>query len=272
MGLKNLRGRKNYGKMAKKALGKSKAVIVPSKKKVINPYIKKYVQQALSVKMEKKFFTNPVAYKAGILATGFNTSLGTGWNSANNIIPTIQQGVGQQQRIGNRVSTSGYITIRGHVVAVPTSAASNPFPNMPFYVRIVVWRQKQSMTTVSNTGILDDGITSGGGEFDGTLDDLMLPYNKDRFVIGGARQFMLQPNSTVGTYSSENLSRYPVSKFFKLRVPIPKTFVYNDTALDPSNCRWYMSAGIVNADGTLATTGTTRAQITADVLLQYQDA
>lgn len=271
MGLKNLRGnKKNYSKMAKKAVSKSKGLT--AKKTVINPVLKSYVNKIVKKQEEVKFFTAPIATKNSILGTGFNTTGNFGFNSASSIIPIIQQGVGQQQRIGNRIATKGYMTVRGHVLAMPTSASSNPYSNCPFYVRIVVWRQKQSFTTISNTQILDNGISAGGNDFDGSLDDLMTPYNKDRFQIGAVRTFMLQPNSTVGTYSSENLSKYPVSKFLRMYVKIPKVLTYNDNALDASNARWYVSAGIVNCDGTLAINTIVRAQITLDCTMRYTDA
>lgn len=267
-----LKPRKNYSKMAKKAVAKTKSnAVTVSQKSTINPLIKKYVKQAIAKEDENKFFTSDIAIKQAILGTGFNTTGAFGWNSLNNIIPVIQQGVGQQQRVGNKIRPTSFV-VRGHVLALPVNSTTNNFPNMPFYVRICVWRQKQSMTTISNTQILDNGVSAGGNDFDGTLDDLLVPYNKDRFEIGVSRQFVLQPNASAGTASSENLSKYPVSKMFKFKVPIPKTFMYNDAALDPSNCRWYMSAGIVNHDGTLSVTTNSRAQITAVGVLHYTDA
>lgn len=265
-------GKKNYAKMAKKATAKAtgKSLVVAQPK--INPLLKNYVSRLIHGQEEVKFFTNSCGYKQSILGSGFNTTTSMGYTSPNNILPIIQQGVGQQQRIGNRITTKGYLHIRGHVLALPTSSTTNPNANLPFYVKIVVWRQKQSMTTVSNTQILDDGISGGGNDFDGTLDDLMVPFNKNRFEIGAVRTFMLQPNSTVGTYSSENLSKYPVSKFFRMNVKIPKVLDYNDTASDPSNCRWFFSAGVVNVDGSLMINTIARASITAEAVLKYRDA
>lgn len=241
-------------------------------KAVINPALRKYVNKIVKSNEETKFFTTSIAYKQSILGSGFNTTGNFGYNTGSNILPVIQQGTGQQQRIGNRISTSGYFMVRGHVLALPTAALTNPYNNVPFYVKIVVWRQKPSMTTVSNTEIMDDGLTAGGVNFDGTLDDLMVPFNKDKFLIGATRTFMLQPNASTGTYSNENISKYPVSKFFKLRVPIPKTLSYNDVSADPTNCRWYLSAGIVNCDGALAINTIARAQITSEAVFRYKDA
>lgn len=271
MGLKNLRGRrKNYKKSAVGKVSKSNGL--KAKKTVINPLLKSYVKQIVRRNEETKFFTGSVAYKQSILGSGFNTTSNFGFNSSFSIVPTIQQGVGQQQRIGNRITTPGYITLRGHVIALPTSTTSNPYNNIPFYVKIVVWRQRQSLTTVSNTAILDNGISAGGNDFDGTLDDMMVPFNYDRFEIAATRTFVLQPNATIGTYSAENLSKYPMHKFLKMRVKVPKTLMYNDNSNDPTNSRWYVSAGIANFNGDLAINTIARAQITLDCTMKYTDA
>lgn len=271
MGLKNLRRRKMGGikKAPKSKVSKSNGL--QAKKLVVNPMLKSIVKRIVKKEEEVKHFTNPIWYKQNIFGTGFNTTTGLGITTISSILPVIQQGVGQQQRIGNRIRPVAFV-VRGHVVANPVTTTNNPYINVPFYVRICVWRQKQSMTTVSNTQFLDDGITNGGNDFDGTLDDLMVPFNKDRFDIPVVRQFMLQPcNSQVGL-TPETLSKFPVSRMFKFRVPLPKSLIYNDTAQDPSNCKWYMSAGIVNADGTLATTSVARAAITSVAVLKYTDA
>lgn len=264
--------KRNYARMAKKAVRKPKANGIKVSKPVINPVLKKYVSKLVNKTEEIKVFTNGLATKYNIQGSGFNTTGPFGFNSPSNIIPIISQGTGQHQRVGNVIRPKGKLYIRGHVVALPTSSTNNPFPNCPFYVKIVVWRQKASMSTISNTDILDNGITAGGINFDGTLDDLMIPFNRDKYVIGAVKTFSLQPNSTVSGYSTENLSRFPVSKFFKMYVDLPAKLTYNDTLLDPSNCRWYMSAGIVNCDGTLAINSIYRAQITADATMRFTDA
>lgn len=264
--------KKNYSRMAKKALAskKSSSNGIKTSQPVINPSLKAVVKRMINNTEEKKFMTASIAYKSNILGTGFNTTSNFGYTTSSSIIPVIQQGIGEQQRVGCKIRPVSFLC-RGHVLALPTGT-SNPYTNIPFYVRVVIWRQKQSMTTLSNTGFLDDGITGGGNDFDGSLDDLMVPYNKDRFQIAVARTFKLQPSANTGTQPAENLSKYPMSALFKFRIPLPKTLVYNDTASDPSNARWYMSAGIVNFDGQLAINSIIRANITAQTVLTYTDA
>lgn len=266
--------KKNYQKMAKKSLSKQKLSSngIKVSAPVVNPALKQYVNKIVKSNEETKILTNSIAYKSNITGIGFNTTGPTGFTSAFNILPVVAQGATQYNRIGNKISPVGNLLIRGHILALPTSSTSNPCPNLPFYVRVVVWRQKASMTTLTNSDILDDNVTAGGVPFDGTLDDLMIPFNKDKFVIGGVKTVKLQPNASVSTYSVENLSRYPVAQMFKMYVKLPKTITYNDTSADPSNCRWYFSAGVVNFDGSILTSSSIRANITAETVMKFKDA
>lgn len=265
--------KRNYARMAKKAVRKPKANGIKASKPVINPLLKRYVKSVVARGEETKYTTASIAYKSNIVGAGFNTTGPIGYNTITNIIPTVYQGSTNYQRNGNRISPVGNLLVRGHVLALPVSTTTNPFPNTPFYVRIVVWRARASMSTIFNSDILDDNIAPGGTSFDGTLDDMLLPYNKDKYIIASSKTIMLQPNATsTGTYASENLSKFPVSKMFKMYIPLPKVLVYNDTSSDPSNCRWYLSAGVCNVDGTLPISSQWRASITAEALIKFKDA
>lgn len=266
----------NVKRGAKKATRKPKANGLKVSKPVINPLLRSYVKRMINGEVETKFFTEPNATQAAIQGSGFNTTGPFGWTSIRSLIPIIQQGVGPQQRNGNQISPVGKLLVRGYVLALPTdggAGATNPFPNCPFYVRIVVWRQRGDIQTRSNSEILDDNLTAGGKVFDGTLDDLQVPFNKDKFVIGAVKQFMLQPNSSnIATNPLENLSGFPISKQFKLYLDLPNKIIYNDTGTTPQNACWYMSAGIVMCDGTIATNNFIRARITATTTMKFKDA
>lgn len=264
-------GKNRLQRKTKKVVAPPKANGVKVAKRVVNPVLKKMVKRMIGKTEEVKFFTQPIATKTAILGTGFNTTGNFGFNSGV-IVPQLSQGAGQTQRVGNQVQPKGKLMVKGHVLALPTSSTTNPFPNMPFYVRIVVWRHKLNYLQTTNPDILDNGFTAGGNPFDGTLDDLNVPFNRDKYDIGAVRVFSLQPNATVGTYSTENLSKYPVSKFFKMYVKLPAKLRYNDASLEPQNCRWYLSAGIVNHDGTLSVNTNARANITCDAVMRWSDA
>lgn len=263
-----IRKKRNYKRRPQKAL---KSNGIKALKPVINPALKKYVRSIVNKTEEIKMTTSNIAYRASVYGSGFNTTASTGYNTASSIIPVLYQGSGQSQRVGNKVRPLSFY-IRGNLVALPVNATTNTSQNMPFYVRIVVWKQTANSTGLSNIQFLEDGITSGGVDFNGYLDDLMIPFNKDRYTIGAVRTIKLQPNSSSFTTNPENLSKFAVSKLFRMKVKLPKSLNYNDTALDPTNARWYLSAGIVNMDGSTLAATQIRCQITAHAVLKYRDA
>lgn len=265
--------RTNYRKGAKKPAAKPKKNGIKVSKPVINPVLKRYVKKIVNGTEERKQFNLNLGEGSAIVGSGIS-STGTvyGYTTPSSVIPVIQGGVGVQQRVGNRIRpTSCYI--QGFVRALPVNTANNNHPNDPFYVRIVLFRHKTSMITASNSDIIDDQNTGGGVPFDGSVNRMLMPYNKDKYLIGGSRQFKLQPCSTIGTGALENLAGIPSIGIFKMKVPLPKTMVYNDNlSNEPQNARWYLSVGIVNSSGVLSPNTTVRATFTAQCYINYTDA
>lgn len=267
--------KRNYRRGAKKAAPKSKANGLKVLKPVINPLLKKYVKRMISGTEEKKLANFDVAYRASILGTGFNNNLGAGnygYSTSVTLVPPVAIGTANANRIGNKiVPKSCYI--RGVIRALPITSVggTNAWPNEPFYVRIVIYKTKLNMDLNLNDTILDNG--AGSEPFDGTLETLLLPYNKDKYVIGATRQFKLQaPPGVSGTLTNNNIGSLPVSKLFRVSLPMPKTLTYVDTNPDPSNCRWFMAVGIVNVSGNIAANTDIRANITCESVLTYTDA
>lgn len=244
-------------------------------KPAINPQLKSYVKRMVKSTEEKKFANLEVAYRAHILGTGFdNAAVPTayGYTTNFNIIPPLTAGTGVANRIGNKVNPTSCF-IRGYLRASPITAVggTNSWPNEPFYVRVVLYRMKSSMTTNVNSDILDNGNGTEG--FDGTLDGMLLPYSKEKFLIAYSRTFKLQaPAGTVGTNVNNDIGGLPVAKFFKIKVPLPKTLSYVDVQTDPSNARWYLAAGVVNTSGNIAAATDIRCTITAESVMYFTDA
>lgn len=267
--------KRNYKRGGKKTTIKLKENGIKVLKPAINPALKKLVKKMISGTEEVKLANFDVAYRAPIFGTGFNNNLGSGnygYTSALTIVPPVAIGTTNGQRIGNKiVPKSCYI--RGVVRALPitSTGGTNAWPNEPFYIRIVVYKTKLNMDTNINDTILDNG--AGSEPFDGTLETLLLPYNKNKYIIGATRQYKLQaPPGTSGTLTNNNIGSLPVAKLFKIKLPIPKHLSYVDTNPDPSNCRWYLAAGIVNVSGNLASNLDVRANLTVESMLYYTDA
>lgn len=280
MVVKNYYGSKLGGRFGKKASKMPKKIKkgtngLKVNKPVINPVLKQYVKRAVRGTEEKKIANMEVAYRSAINGSGFDNAAAGGaygFNASTTVVPLISQGVGPGDRIGNRIRpTSCYI--RGYLRALPVTinTGSNYWPNEPFYVRVVLYRPKVNMSQNINSDILDNGNGSEG--FNGELDAMLLPYNKDKFLIGYSRTFKLQaPVSSVTNAPNNDIGGLPVCKFFNIRVPMPKQLIYVDTSTAPSNCRWYLSAGIVNTSGNIAANTDIRCNVTAEAVMHYTDA
>lgn len=265
--------KRNYGRMAKKAVSKSSKNKIVVSKPIINPVLKSYVRNVVRGSDETKQQTQATATANSILGVGFDVLTGYGWTSTVSIIPTVSQGVGQQQRVGNAIRPVGRLQVKGFVLALPVNTTNNAYSNMPFYVKVVVWRQKQDNNKRDTTGILDNGTTDQGNNFTGSLYDLMTPFNKDKYEIGASKVFMLQPNrAAAGVTTTENIGNYPLTKFFKCSVKLPKVLKYNDTNTVPMNSNWWLSVGICQNDGSSISASNIRATITADTIMRFKDS
>lgn len=264
--------KKNTDQKTKKQAMPANGIRVPTT--AINPELKAYVKRMVQGSEEKKIAKQQISYRAFINGTGFdNLALPPyGFNSSTHILPFISQGTTVADRVGNNIKPT-YCYVRGYIRASPITATGgiNSWPNEPFFVRLVLYRPKSNMATNINSDILDNG--SGSQGFDGELDAMLLPYNKEKYLIGYSKTFKLQaPSGTVGTNVNNDIGGLPVSQFFKIKVPMPKKLEYVDGQTSPSNCRWYLSAGVVNTSGNLAAATDIRATITSECVMHYTDA
>lgn len=270
--------RRNYKKMAKSSR-RPKQNGLKAKKYITNPYLVKVIKRLVKKQQEIKTVTStlfPRINADGIMkSSGINNQLATpaGATCDISIIPAVGQGTAQGQRNGNKISPVSLL-IRGVVNALPTSATAsgtNYYPNMPLYVRIVVYCLRSNATINNNDLLLDQGTSNKN--FDGSLSDLMLPYNQERFKIVKSRQYNLQPvyANSDPSGQTENTNKR-TSKMFKMYVKLPKTLTYADNVNDNNKTRYYIAAGVVNYDGTLIGTNDARARIYAEAVLKFRDS
>lgn len=267
--------KKNYSKMAKKSVAKGNGLKV--KKEVINPKlssaIKTYMHKASEVKVVTTTIFPVVGANGNIMGSGINNTVTPplGMTSLLSIIPPVGQGTGQGQRVGNKISPVSLL-VRGIVNAIPTTSTTggtNNYPNQPIYVRVIIYALNSNATTNVNDLLLDQGTTNIS--FSGTLSELLLPYNRERFKIVKSLQFNLQPTMELNnTHLAENTNK-PTNAFFKINIPLPKILTYADNVNDNNKVRYYMAAGVVNYDGNLLPAADSRAKIWAESVLKFRD-
>lgn len=240
---------------------------------ITNPKLKYVVKKLISSQSETKQITSTVFPVVGangiILGSGINNVAvpAQGMTCVLPIIPQVFQGTGEGQRIGNVINPVSLL-VRGIVNALPTGTTNNNFTNQPLYVRVVVYCLRSNATINVNDGLLDQGTSFKN--FDGSLQDLMLPYNLERFKILKSRTFNLQPMFDP-TLTIDNTNK-ATSKMFKFYLPLPKKLEYADNVGDNNKTRYYMAAGVVNYDGNLLASTDARAKIWCETLLKFKDA
>lgn len=257
---------------------KAKAVVAAasgSSKGGVSLAVAKYVKKMIDKDQEDKHDLLNVWTNANCLQSGFDSSsTNSGLTTSNSIIPVVTQGVAVDNRIGNQIRPKSLIA-RLILQARPVNPTDNFVAGLPFYVRVVFYNRKDSMTNNNNTTILDLGGSNTG--FTGSLASLLLKYNKDTFNIIKSYTFKMMPAQAVSASSvtsSENMANGFRSHIYKnVRLPIPKKLRYDDTAAQP-NHRIYCAVGVVNADNSSVLPITTgyRLRVSMDTHLIFEDA
>ncbi len=203
-----------------------------------------------------------------------NTNLpGAGLFSANglqvnNILSSmsIAQGLEQEQRQGNEISNCK-LRVRGLVETLPYDVNTNP-SYYNYEIHMVVFKKKDDPT--GNNLFLKTAPGNLTTSCDGTLINTMYPYNKDLYTIKKVKVFRMLPfvPATITSLSQPNTYLF---KRFYCDIPIAKKLKYNDSLTDPTNDWCSIAFYVVNADGTIPSPPQTRAQITMDATLTYDD-
>lgn len=252
--------------VVKKALRKTKSLVVARIcRRVMGRFTETKTATALTV-----------ADQNVVNGGGLNNTTGLGYTTGL-ALPLVSQGVSDGQRIGNVINVkrvSLKYTLRA--IDVSQNIGTNPFPALPFLIRIVAYSHRIDKTDNSNTGILETG--AGSQNLGATPDYWLEPYNKKEYVIHYSKQYMMQPVRTTfaGTgYQSDNLANGALT-FISRKVnlkQIPKKFIYNDSALSnaPTNCGVYIGVAVCNIDGTAINSGQYRAMVNLETYMSYTD-
>lgn len=236
--------------------------------------IKTYVKKVLDRNAEDKHDLLNVFSTANCQQGGFNSTLtNIGLTSTSSIIPVVSQGTGVDQRIGNRISVKS-LTGRLILQARPVNPTDNYVSGLPFYVRVVFYNRKDSMTNYTNDTILDLGGSSTS--FTGSLASLLLKYNKDTFNIIKSYTFKMAPAQSINASaisSAENMPNGFMSHVMKnIKIPCVKKLVYDDASIQP-NHRIYCAIGVVNSDSSAVLPAGTgyRLRVSLDTHIVYED-
>lgn len=172
----------------------------------------------------------------------------------------ISQGTGQGQRVGNNIRTkSSYIS--GILYANQQNASYNVTPK-PYEVMFIIYKiiGQGNIADVTLTGLFQNANTQSTPT--GTLQDLTMPFNKDRYRIFYKKVFKIGPAENTGTGASAGLAYFSNNDYKRnQRFYIPltkymdKRMKYNDTATNVQNDNLYLAILPLACDGSQQVAG-----------------
>lgn len=167
----------------------------------------------------------------------------------NNLL-LIEQGTGQGNRVGNKISTVS-ATLRGVIRPNILWEAVGNYNPCPMYV--VIWvvslakhltDSMSSLDTVCENSFFQDGNVSSG--FQGTLVDLTRTVNRQHVRVHTKRVYKLgfsEYQSSFGINGQNNGAQrfmnndFPLSKIFSIKLRFQRNVTFNDGTTNPTNMR-----------------------------------
>lgn len=276
-------------KALKKAFPKGlSARILPVSRPSTALQVKKLKSVVAAMKPETKYVANTTLAEAvqvagsGLLYNG--TTQTFGWvNTQGQFIPPLSQGVAENQRVGNIIRPKRLV-LKYSLYANPSTESgslpnNNPYINLPFYVRVVVFRHRYATDDFSQSGILDLGASNA--DISGNLESMFEPYNKDEYIIAYSKTHYMQPQrhqlTGSGNFTGQNMDDKAKQAIIKrATIPLPKKLRYNDTTSQTGDAGWFLAVCCVNADGTpILNTGANihqRVRLNAETFMTFTDS
>lgn len=213
-------------------------------------------------------------YNSGINGAGDN----------NFIVPAVNQGVGDNQRIGDQIRAKSLV-LKGYFISRFTgSAGTTYYNNCRIGVRLMLVQPKSfagqsninSNSTTWMAGLLKKGGTSVN--FSGNISDLYAPINTDLITCYYNKVYYIQnPYSNVAFGSADNTLLMPTgtTKFFSKKIKLKNKLIRYDANIDsgiyPVNYNPTLLLGYCYLDGSNPDTVTTQIGLNWESIFTYQD-
>jgi len=248
------------------------------KKVVIPETIKAYVQRSIARQAEDKefrFYTNNLAIRNAVSLATISSSIFPVSPYAGFL--QIDQGVGQGQRVGNKIRLT-HLRLKGTMYPAPYAEFTNPF-TVP--LEIVLWffynRDTPSVVPASGSDFLALGSASVG--LSGLLTDVWAPINTDQYVLKKKVHYKLGFAISQGD-AGVSSSQYFANNDFKLNqnfdidlLPhVVKNVVFDDNISIPTTRGLFCMAEAIYAHGTAMASDTIiSARMSISLECKYED-
>ena len=189
---------------------------------------------------------------------------------------TLNQGVGDGSRVGNRVKLSK-LRFRGMIVPTGYNATTNPNP-VPVAVKMWLLYDKENPNTISPPGsdFLQNGNSSG--PLQATITDSFASVNSDRWVVKAEKIFKLGFSAYGGT-GTQPAFQSTTNNDFKLMhefdmdlLPlVSKTVVYDDNTSIPETRGLFCVMEVLNIFGSTLPVAAALAEMHYQLTMEYTD-
>lgn len=229
----------------------------------------KLIQKVINSNLEDK-----AAWKAAT-DVNYNSAINSQADVAS-LMPSISIGTGDASRVGAQIHGKSLL-IQGHMIS---NITNNTYSDCRIGVRMMIVSPKgylgytpayNSATTWLAT-LLRRGATTVG--FTGLVSDLYSPINTDAITCHYDRVFYINSPYVPGIASGD-YSLVRTTKFFKIRLPVNRTFKYDsavDSGLLPTNYNPFIILGYCHLDSATPDTVQTQINLSFTSTFKYQDA
>lgn len=273
--------RRGYkGKKAPRKARIAKKMARGAGKRRANMAMRRLIQSEIAREIENKDtqYYNLTKSLVGVASPTFQDNiiqLGPNNNGSESMV--IQQGVGVNSRVGNKIKTK-YLMMKGSIVPLPYQAVTNLGP-APVMVRMVIMYDRTNPTQEPQpaTNMFQQSGANTG--FFNDLTDLWRPYNTDRYRILTTRTFKLGYASNAGTGAQPGFQNLANNDFkmvanFKINLTkyYPKHVKFDENATEPTTRGLWCLFYYVAASGNPIPADQAMVNVQWMVNYQYEDA
>lgn len=222
---------------------------------------------------------NHLIYGQGLDSTSQNQGSGHAGYLIPNLLDTnilgISSGTEQEQKVGNKIRNAK-VVVSGVIKSLPYETNDNPYIS-PFEVHMVCYKSKNDKD--GSPLQLKSKQNNTLGSCDGTLENTLYPYNKDKYIIHKVRVFKLRGHRAEETNGSQawvnpvggQSANLPAFVRFRCECPISNTLTYQDGHSVPSNS--WCTLGFYVVDGMNNTIANThhRASLFLEGKITFKD-
>lgn len=227
---------------------------------------------------------------------GFNSGITTA-SDCFDVFPTITQGTGESNRLGNKIQVKSltlkcrvsFYSSNSDTVSMTGSALTTPQPDATILADWFLWRDKRfscANTAIDNYNIslnqpFNQWLQGPGGTtypYNGSTVRGLYPINTERISIAKRKKMQFRPALTIlsTTATQGVLGNGPTcpTRDFTVSVPLKGKIMKFGTDADalPNNSPYMVSLGYAHADGAIPDEINTRMNMSIVAILKYYDA